>query len=122
MDEERIRDAAMKDPLAQMHLLLREHGWEPELDQRPLLGVPTWYWHHPSRKNMSLGTWKHLDGQVVWNAYGKARTREDVGRLPSTSVARLRLKELATPRPHSPHGRPGPARSNATRPGRSKRA
>jgi hypothetical protein len=91
------------DPLAEMHLLLREHGWEPESDESIPLNFPdvtaAWNWRHPQHPEKEIQT-------VEWCEWSDTNDRTHpaqkpswtiTGRDKSTSVASLRrrLKELA---------------------------
>jgi hypothetical protein len=51
-------------PLAQMHLLLREHGWEPEAKDDDDLNRNCWIWTHPSLPDRSI----HTRGPDDWSA------------------------------------------------------
>lgn len=71
----------MMDPLAEMHKLLREHGWDDATGK-------AWRWTHPDHPT-SILTVRDASGRVVWTEAG--RTNFTVDDL------RRRLKELAAP-------------------------
>ncbi len=52
------------DTLTEMHLLLREHGFEPELAFPQ--GDAVWLWTCPGRDYPEIGTWRGDDGRVEW--------------------------------------------------------
>jgi hypothetical protein len=77
------------DPLAEMHLLLREHGWKPEQEHLPEL---VWDWRHPAQPpDSGFTTWPggmwayYVDDEEPCDGYHK-----------SVEKLRSRLKELAT--------------------------
>jgi hypothetical protein len=99
------------EPLTEMQLLLREHGWEPEIERDN--GPSYWEWKHPGHKGSVIFTWPLGDdrGAVkgqgqLWDEYFASRAQnlrkhkmERQGILPKKylSVAGLkrRLKQLA---------------------------
>ena len=84
-------------PLAEMHLLLREHGWEPEQPEPWLAGADKYGWRHTDYKGdveflTSREGWYEVE---VCAAGTEDESRAHNGR-PETSVASLRrrLKQL----------------------------
>jgi hypothetical protein len=64
------RQEVSLDPLAQMHLLLREHGWEPECHNSSSGKAAFWSWSHPERpghffETSSRGTATESDPNVL---------------------------------------------------------
>jgi hypothetical protein len=76
------------DPLAQMHLLLREHGWEPE-ESAADEGGTVYYWTHVGCDS-EITTAATVDVPAAWFIAGQEPPA-------STSVEdlRRRLQELA---------------------------
>jgi hypothetical protein len=80
------------DPLAEMHLLLREHGWEPVEHSE---GWPTyWRWHKRGWKGW-VETCTPLPGAMnpSWDIFYTASGPRVSGRSPRQ--LEKRLKELA---------------------------
>jgi hypothetical protein len=53
------------DALTEMHLLLREHGWEPEPDTE---FEDMWDWDRPEDGPAGeiISTWREDDGEAKW--------------------------------------------------------
>jgi hypothetical protein len=103
--EDRIRENIKNDPLAQMHLLLREHGWRPSYYR----DWQFWKWTHREFA-MTIITTRALNSEPRWDVVqrdSRSRAFPWPGGYPKqgTSVASLRrhLKQLAKKSPASPH-------------------
>ena len=81
------------DPLVEMHLLLREHGWEPEL--QPTNGeCGAWWWSRPDTECF-FETWEDPEDGDFWifETGNGPKVRGGIGR--SVAGLRRRLKQLA---------------------------
>lgn len=77
------------DPLAEMHLLLREHGWKPELGKEG----EGWTWTLPG---CHRSFYTAMDGQVDdCFEFEIPYRRNDEGRYHTVDSLRRRLQELA---------------------------
>jgi hypothetical protein len=122
------------DPLAEMHLLLREHGWEPDAPE-PWFGRPSqffWqhtdyqknYWHQEADCQNHTAFLTDRDGWRVAEVTGAKEIGYCAGyegkANPSIAALRRRLKQLAKASPAAPRpsrqSRPPADRSLPTRP------
>jgi hypothetical protein len=101
MDEKETEQLlkSMEDPLAQMHLLLREHGWEPEEAPDPGAGtvddaVDGWMWTKRGLK-LYFVTVRRPQNLPVWFLCRTYKPYELLGRSRSVAALRRRLTELA---------------------------
>ena len=80
------------DKLTEMHLMLREAGWEPELDTDTFYQVPFWRWTRPDDPDLpelTTGMDHDMEPPVAIWFESPERSGVDVDSL------RARLQELA---------------------------
>ena len=54
--EQRVRAAIQAEPLAQMHLLLNQHGWATTENERAYEGRTFYRWSHPGHPDVLIAT------------------------------------------------------------------
>jgi len=89
----------LMDPLTEMHLLLREHGWEPETDDGQGMTHPHWVWTLPGCTvwiitfNQTEELLRINDG-AIWSEYDRDNPRRQGGREPDPPYRRIPIPKM----------------------------